>query len=233
MWYDIRPQSGSTPTVNVHKTDMTRNQVKILPLNPPVYPEILPAGKPLRYREYLALLAQLGGFTSWDQTRLAFYESAWFRMWDLHRDQSTDRLHRLMLYQLLTGCRAKSVSSLEISLVDRGICFRVPAVKGGKPSVFRYRALPPSLTHLLLPVPALGNTLSYWTYRRELREAAPNFYMARRVGCLGCTHLFRYFFVQVLHRVLCMPLPELTRLLGWRRGDSVESYLDSKIWISS
>ncbi|MBA7539033.1 hypothetical protein ES705_31311 [subsurface metagenome] len=189
--------------------------------------------KPLSYGRYIALIQQLGPCASWDAVRYDEYRAVYTRLWSFKWEYLSPGSISYLLLQLLTGCRASALPDLAISQVGSVVQVDVPGVKSGYPSSFTYQGLPLALTHLFLHPSPFRSLPSYFQYRRELRAAGPNFFMSSRAGHLTCTHLPRYFFIQALHHVLCMPLSELTNLLGWKRGESVSAYLDPQIWSTS
>jgi len=185
------------------------------------------------FREYVQLLSQLGNGGSVCREMYMAYASAWTRLFSLHWAYLTPRGISCIAAQLLTGCRVSSLPGLVISQSGTLFTLSLPRTKGGLPTMFEYENPPPSLVALLLLRSSWMDPISYAQYRRELRSANPNMFSHRSHGHLGCTHMFRHLFVQVLHHVLGLPLPELTKLMGWRSGDSVESYVDSSIFLSS
>ncbi|MBA7576327.1 hypothetical protein ES708_18166 [subsurface metagenome] len=189
--------------------------------------------RPVQYGEYVKLLSQLVPGKAIDQQWYLYYSSAWERLWDLKRGFFSESSLVFMLLQLLTGCRYTSLQGLSVGQAYPPLTLKVPAVKGSLPSVFIYSYPPSSLTNLLSSRRTRSYRSSYWGYRRELLHANPGFFSSFPPHHLGATHVFRYFFVQVLHYVCRVPLAELQPLLGWRREDSIESYIDSKIFLSS
>lgn len=176
------------------------------------------------------MLSSVANSRSISRSWYAFYRSVWQQLWDLKPDYSPLRLQSYMLMQLLTGCRFQSLARLAIRQEGSYLSLSVPATKGGLATSFTYSTPPPCLVALLLSPPRISVPFGYWAYRRDLLTAGPNFFGKSRPGCLGATHLMRYYFIQVLHLVHRVPLFELTFMMGWKRVDSVESYLDSSIW---
>jgi hypothetical protein len=205
-------------------------------LEPVEYPLMPVAGlpdKPLYYKEYVELLQQLEPGYEMDIEWYLYYSSIWERLWGFKSGFFSESSLIYMLEQLLTGCRYAALQGLSIDDVCPPLTLRVPAVKNSLPSVFSYDQPPPPLTNLLSSRRSCTNRPSYYGYRRELLQANPNFFFSFPPGHLGSTHIFRYFFVQVLHYVCGVPLAELHLLLGWRSEDSIESYIDPKTFLSS
>ncbi|MBA7679504.1 hypothetical protein ES703_87801 [subsurface metagenome] len=187
----------------------------------------------VHFREYVQVLSQLAEHGSVCREMYMAYAKAWTRLFSLHWECLSPRSVSCIMAQLLTGCRVSSLPGLVISQAGSLFTLSLPRTKGGLATMFEYENPPPSLIALLALRSSWMDPISYWQYRRELAAANPNIFSNRPSGYLGCTHLFRYFFVQVLHHVLGMSLPELTKLMGWRSEDSVESYVDSSIFFSS
>ncbi|MBA7540064.1 hypothetical protein ES705_32353 [subsurface metagenome] len=205
-------------------------------IEPVAWPPVPVAGlpdRPVQYGQYVELLSQLLPGKGPDQQWYLYYASPWERLWDLKRGFFSESSLVFMIMQLLTGCRYKALQELSVGQAYPPLTLSVPSVKGSLPSVFSYSYPPPSLTNLLSSRRTRTNRLSYWQYRRELLHANPGFFSSFPRGHLGATHTFRYFFIQVLHYVCQVPLAELQLLLGWRREDSIESYIDPKIFLSS
>jgi len=205
-------------------------------LEPVEWPPMPVAGypdRPVRYGQYVELLSQLLPGKGIDQQWYLCYSSPWDGLWDLKRGFFSESSLVFMIMQLLTGCRYKALQELSVDQAYPPLTLRVPAVKGSLPSVFSYGYPPPSLTNLLSSRRTITNRPSYWQYRRELLQANPGFFSSFPPEHLGATHVFRYFFIQVLHYVCRVPLAQLQLLLGWRKEDSIEYYIDSKIFLSS
>ncbi len=208
----------------------------MISLEPVEYPPRPVAGYPdvpLLYKEYVDLLIQLSPDKQIDREWYLFYSSVWERLWDFKRGFFSESSLLYMLSQLLTGCRSAALSGLRTICTPGLLTFKVPAVKGGLPSVFVYKNPPTPLTNLLSSRRSITDPPSYSGYRRELLTGNPNFFFSFPTDHLGATHVFRYFFVQVCHYICLVSLAELQPLLGWKNEDSVGSYVDPKIWLSS
>ncbi len=186
----------------------------------------------MQYREYIELISQLLPGSKINHQWYLFFMRVWARLWDFKPGFFSEPSLRLMCLQLLTACRYAALPDLRTHIVDTNLVIEVPAVKSGRPYQVVFNNPPAPLTDLLSSRRTGAYRLSYFGYRRELLSANPNFFFSLPPGIAGSTHIFRYYAIQVLHYVCMFSLAQLSERLGWRKTDSIESYIDSKIWLS-
>lgn len=199
-----------------------------LPVSPGGYIERLRES----YAMYIDALALLSGSSSLDKYYCYEYEKIWKKFFTLKPDfVSMDSLSKMMA-QLLTGCRFAGLARTVVIKDRIGTRVNKGALKGGAGTSNNYPSLLPTFRHLLSRGVGDRSLHAYWRYRRELRNASPSFFKIDRGSLLGLTHLFRQFFIQVMHLVLKVSLLQLTHMLGWRSEESIRAYIRPEIWLS-
>ncbi len=195
----------------------------------PCMPNTTDLLRTLSYDQYVVLLERRGHTTGRNSVSFRKYEQVWTRLWDFKRDWVTLPVVWNLLVQLLTGCRVSALPGAVVAIDSESASLSIPAVKGGFANLHEYGSLPSTLTNLLLRQGPTMTVATYWQYRAELRNGNPNFFQSDRPGCQSCTHMPRYFFVQVLSCVLGVSLGHITNMLGWRSEGSIEAYLNTNI----
>ena len=205
------------------------DQHVMLPVSPGEYIERMKES----YAMYVDTLALLSGSSYLDKYYCCYYEKIWKEFFTLKPDfVSMDSLSK-MVAQLLTGCRFAGLARTVVRRDSMGTRVSKGALKGGAGTSNNYPALPPTFRHLLDGGIGDRSMHAYWRFRRELRNASPSFFKTDRGSLLGLTHLFRQFFIQVMHLVLKVSLLQLTHMLGWRSEESIRAYINPELWLSS
>lgn len=158
------------------------------------------------------------------------YGWLWKRLFMMKPEFITRSSLRLLAIQLLTGCRASAAVRAKSYWIDGELRISILHLKGGATTRFHHTALPTPFAALFLETAFVEQHPSYPQYRRELRASNPSFFMKAIEHHLSCTHLVRYFVVQLLHYCFKLPLTDLQHLLGWTHKESIKSYLDRNLW---
>lgn len=134
-------------------------------------------------------------------------------------------------YQFLSGCRFSEISLLRLTYSNDFTCLSWNTLKGGLSRELRL----PRHTSFGAMLFSLREHSEIQTgfkyYYRHLIKYAPFLCYYAEQKHLTATHILRHFYIQCLYSCWGIPKKDITHIMGWAQDSTIESYIDSRLFI--